>query len=509
MAQASDDHTTGGTGYLLVGALASGGMAEVSLVMRREGDFERIYALKRLLAPLQADEQVRAMFLDEARFAGLIRHSNVVSVVDVGEDAQGPYLVMDYVDGVGVDELLRAHAQSGTILPVQVAARLAAQIARGLHAAHELTKDGERLGLVHRDVSPQNILLGFDGVARVTDFGIAKAASQTSRTATGIIKGKLGYLAPEQLRFEEPDRRSDLFALGVVLFELLAGRRLYKNTDGMDGVRRILGEPPPDIQDDRPDVPPELVALLFRLLAKDRAQRPASALEVARVLEDVVAELAALEGPVDLADYLQHHFGERRRQRQAMIDEGIARLTAGEPSSRDEAATPPSEDFTAMSPPSVRGTARPAAIGVLVAALLGGMIGVVAWPKASAATLEPMDHAPVELVTLSFASEPPGAVVAVDGRARGRTPLEVVFPRSDHTASATFELEGYAPTSEPLLLSTSQRIRVTLRPAASTSASIPAPPVQPARPPRASPAPPVRPAPPPKPTPRIRRIGEQ
>ena len=501
MAHASEDDTTGGTPYLRVGALASGGMAEVSVVMRREGAFRRLYALKRLLSPLQADEQVRAMFLDEARFAGLLRHSNVVSVLDVGEDEAGPYLVMDYVDGVGVDELLRAHAKSGTVLPAQVAARIAAQVARGLHAAHELTKDGERLELVHRDVSPQNILLGFDGVAKVTDFGIAKATSQTSRTATGIIKGKLGYLAPEQLRFEEPDRRSDLFALGVVLFELLAGRRLYKNTDGMDGVRRILNEPPPDIQDDRPDVPPELVALLFRLLAKDPAQRPGSALEVARVLEDVVAELAALEGPVDLADYLQEHFEAQRKRRLRMIDDGIAKLDAPEPHVSDGQA--PGSDFTPVTPASTHGGPRPAAIGGVLVALFAGVIGLVAWPTTSPATLEAMAHEPVALVTLSFDSEPPGAEVTVDGEAHGQTPLRIVFPRRDRPSTATFELDGYTPASEPLVLTTSQRIRVTLKPTPSPKASASAPPV-PRRPVVAP-----KPSPQPPPKPRIRRIGEQ
>lgn len=505
MVDRSDDRPTTGTGYLAIGALASGGMAEVSVVMRREGDFQRLYALKRLLAPLQADEQVRAMFLDEARFAGLLRHSNVVSVIDVGEDASGPYLVMEYVDGVGVDELLQVHAEGDRTVPCQLAARIAAQVARGLHAAHELTKEGERLELVHRDVSPQNILLGFDGVAKVTDFGIAKATSQTSRTATGIIKGKLGYLAPEQLRFEEPDRRSDLFALGVVLFELLAGRRLYKNTDGMDGVRRILNEPPPDIQDDRPDVPPELVALLFRLLAKDRAARPASALEVARVLDEVVAELAAVEGPVDLADYLQAHFETRRRRRQRMIDEGMMRLKAPKPSeavSSEERRSLGADELTATTPSRTSGGRRTAAAGVAIVAMVAGAAGLFTWPSARAAPLRTMPRTTVELVTVSLASEPSGAAITIDAVARGRTPLEIVLPQRDATVTATFELDGYTAASENLSLATSTRIHVALTPVASA---------QPPRPTGASVAP-LRPrAKPaaPEPTPRIRRIGER
>ena len=137
---------------------------------------------------------------------------------------------------------------------MEVVLKIMIHAAEGLHAAHELcAADGTALQLVHRDVSPQNIMVGFDGVSLVTDFGIAKAMGRTSKTSTGVLKGPLGSLAPEQLRFEEPDRRADLFALGVVLFELLTARRLYKSREGTDGPRRILTEPPPDLADVRDD----------------------------------------------------------------------------------------------------------------------------------------------------------------------------------------------------------------------------------------------------------------
>ncbi len=283
------------------------------------------------------------MFLDEARFAGLIRHANVVSVLDVGEDAAGPYLVMDYIDGIGLDALIRFHADAKKRIPVQLAMRIVSQVAQGLHAAHELCgHDGLRLDLVHRDVSPQNVLLGYDGIARVTDFGIAKAAGQSSRTVTGVIKGKLGYLSPEQLRFEEPDRRSDLFALGVVLYELLATKRLYRNKSGMDGVRRILAEPPPDILDVRSDVPDKVVGLLFQLLAKKRDHRPATARDVARVLDAEIAELALMEGAVELDEHLAEHFAEHRRERRESLE---ARVNAAEavPSAADATPSPDPE----------------------------------------------------------------------------------------------------------------------------------------------------------------------
>lgn len=283
-----------------VRTIASGGMGYVELARHTRGGFQRFYAVKRLHPHLLRDEAIRRMFMDEARLAGLLRHPNAVSVLDVVEDDQGPALVMEYIDGVSLSALLNAHHERA-LLPIQFCVRVAMEAARGLHAAHELRDpDGERLELVHRDVSPQNILIGRDGVARLTDFGVAKALNRLAQTATGTLKGKFGYMSPEVLRYEEPDRRADIFALGVVLFESLSGERLYSNTSGMDGARRILHEPPPDIADYRDAVTPSIVQLLFRMLAKDRDHRPESAAEVAADLEKVHDELIRDEGRLDV-----------------------------------------------------------------------------------------------------------------------------------------------------------------------------------------------------------------
>jgi len=290
-------------------ALACGGMGRVDLVARREGGFQRLFAQKRLRPHLLDDADVRRMFLDEGRIAGLIRHPNVVSVLDVGEDQGGPYMVMDFVEGIALSDLIARAAARGERVPLVVCLRIAVQIAEGLRAAHELRgPDGQSLELIHRDVSPQNVLVGFDGVARVTDFGIAKVLGRPSQTTTGILKGKLGYLAPERLRFEAPDRRADLFSFGVVLYELLAGRRLYDSADAMEGPRRILREPPPDIAEEREDADPELVELLFELLAKDRAHRPPDAGVVAARLERLLASAIAADGPGDTARYVRRLF---------------------------------------------------------------------------------------------------------------------------------------------------------------------------------------------------------
>jgi serine/threonine protein kinase len=295
--------------YRVVCALACGGMGQVDLVARVDEGFQRLFAQKRLRPHLRNDADGRRMFLEEGRIAGLIRHPNVVSVIDVGEDSAGPYLVMDFVEGIALSDLVARAASRGERIPLVVCLRIAIQIAEGLHAAHELRgPDGRSLGLIHRDVSPQNVLVGFDGIARVTDFGIAKALGRPSQTTTGVLKGKLGYLAPERLRFEEPDRRADLFSFGVVLYELLAGRRLYESADGMEGPRRILHEPPPDIAEERDDVEPELVELVFELLAKDRAHRPRDAGVVARRLERTVASVISADDPVETGEYVRRLF---------------------------------------------------------------------------------------------------------------------------------------------------------------------------------------------------------
>jgi serine/threonine protein kinase len=274
-------------GLRAIRSLGEGGMGAVILAVRREGAFERRYAVKRLLPVLRDDTAARTAFLDEAKLAGQLYHPNVVRVFDAGEDEDGPYMVLEYIDGFSLVEVVRRAGARGEAVPLEVGLELMRDVALGLRAAHEARDlDDRPLGLIHRDLSPANVLVGLDGVARLADFGIARGLGRSSKTTQAILKGKMGYMAPEVLRFEEPTQRADLFAFGVVLFELLTGKRLYS---GSDVAQRILNEPQPDILDFRPGAPPELVALLFALLAKDPTSRPRSARAVVRTLETVLA----------------------------------------------------------------------------------------------------------------------------------------------------------------------------------------------------------------------------
>lgn len=333
-------------------------MGTVSLAIREDGRFRRVYAMKRLRPENRHDPRVRAMFLEEARIAGLLHHPNVVSVVDVGEDDQGPYLVMDYVQGVSLAELVTASRERAELVPQQICVRIIKQVAQGLHAAHELTgHDGAKLGLVHRDVSPQNILVGYDGVARLTDFGIAKALGRNDRTNTGILKGKVGYFAPEQLQFEKPTRRSDIFSLGIVLYELLTSQRLYGGEDQAEVARRIIKEELPDLDDARSDVHPVLEELLYEMLARDPSVRPSIAAEVVERLDAILSQLVVNEGAVSVPTYFDARFEERRLQQQEELD-----VITREVSLHPLSAAPRSK--------------RKAARALLWAALFAGAVGV-------------------------------------------------------------------------------------------------------------------------------------
>jgi alpha-tubulin suppressor-like RCC1 family protein len=325
---------------LVILRIAEGGMGFIDLIARQQGRFLRLFARKRLHPSLRADPGFRAMFLDEARLAGLIRDPHVAAALEVGEDGEGPFLLMDYVDGPSLAEVLERVEPRDRLLPVAFCVAVAAQGARGLHAAHALLgSDGTPLGVVHRDISPQNLLIGYDGLVRVADFGIAKAKDNLEQTRVGVLKGNVGYMAPEHLRFQDLDGRSDLFALGVVLYETLTRERLYSGDETAAVARRIVDEPPPDIFEQR-DVPPELAALLFELMAKDRALRPPSALVVAMRLDEIAAGLVASDGPFDISAFLQAELGALREQRRAVVDAALARGVADQATASPASATP-------------------------------------------------------------------------------------------------------------------------------------------------------------------------
>ncbi len=278
--------------YEVLTQIASGGMATV-YVARAVGvaGFERLVALKVLHPHLAHEEEFLAMFLDEARLAARIRHPNVVPTLDISDSGgDGYFLVMEYVEGDHLGGLLQRAARQGERLPAPVVARVVLDALAGLSAAHRLTDErGQPLLLVHRDISPHNLLVGVDGIARLTDFGVAKAEVRLSSTREGQFKGKLAYMAPEQASTGQTDQRSDIFSMGVVLWESLTARRLFRGANNAETLNRILREPIPDVSSVVPELAP-YDAVLRKALERDVEARFQSAEEFAEALEQAAAQ---------------------------------------------------------------------------------------------------------------------------------------------------------------------------------------------------------------------------
>ena len=277
--------------YETLRPIASGGMATVYLGRALgAGGFQRLMAIKVMHPHIAEDPEFVAMFLDEARLAAGIHHPNVVGTFDVEQGADGLFLVMEYIDGPSLQQLLRELRRRSRLLPLPVALRIFLDILAGLHAAHELTDEGGApLQLVHRDISPQNVLVGRDGIARITDFGVARAEARISSTKGGQLKGKLPYMSPEQVREGPVDRRCDVYAAGCVLWEMLVGQRLFRaDNDGallhvvMAGVKRAP-------RDANPDVPPAIDAACMRALEALEMRYPSTA-AFAEAVEEAAAE---------------------------------------------------------------------------------------------------------------------------------------------------------------------------------------------------------------------------
>jgi eukaryotic-like serine/threonine-protein kinase len=277
--------------YELFARIAAGGMATVHFgLLRGDQGFSRVVAIKRMLPQLSRDPMFVTMFRDEAMVASRIKHPNVVPVVDVVAEGSEAWLVMEYVRGVALSTLLQRTVERGERVPVPVAVSIASGLLSGLHAAHEARgPDGKSLGIVHRDVSPQNVLVDADGTARVVDFGIAKAQSKLHVTTEGELKGKVNYMAPEQFGGGRVDRRTDVFAAANVLWSMLAGRMLYGSEDPSQTVNNILRARPPSLRAEREDVSLELEKAIERGLAKKPDARYPTARAFVEAIEAVVS----------------------------------------------------------------------------------------------------------------------------------------------------------------------------------------------------------------------------
>jgi len=323
--------------YQLTRRLARGGMAEVFLASQRgPGDFERTVAVKRILPHLADIPQFLAMFMDEAQLAAQLSHPNIAHIYEFGQVDDSFFIAMEYIDGVDMSVVVLDGLRRP--LPLEHAARIIADVCAALHHAHHLKgRNGKPLGIVHRDISPQNILVSFDGAVKMVDFGIAKAASQIERTRPGVVRGKFTYMSPEQVMGKTLDGRSDLFSAGIVLYELCTCRALFPRTDAVQAMQLIRkAEIPPPARDGTP-LPAGLTRIIHRALSRDRDERYQTAAQMQMDLEEFLRS-AGISNSILLGEYFSQHY---RQPRPEPVAKGTASVAGRGPGTVQVGGLPP------------------------------------------------------------------------------------------------------------------------------------------------------------------------
>src|SRR5580700_9747157 len=333
--------------YRVIERLESGGMAEV---FRAESEglqgFRKQVAIKRVLPHLSSKKKFISMFLDEARLSAQLSHSNCVQVFDIGVGDSAYFIVMEFVDGANLKAVIEQLKRAGKDFPVEAAVHISLEICKGLAYAHELTDpQGVALHIVHRDMSPPNVLITKYGEVKIVDFGLAKANSQLERSEPGIIKGKFSYLSPEAAMGQEVDSRTDIFAVGIILWELLAGRRLFLGETDFQTVKKVQQAVIPSISAINPKVPADLERIVLKALARDPNARYRTARELGQDLSKFMFRLGQPVSTFDIATLVQGAMQERQRVRppqgsiiDKLIEEALLEFTSLTDEERAEAA---------------------------------------------------------------------------------------------------------------------------------------------------------------------------
>jgi serine/threonine protein kinase len=325
--------------YKVLEKVAAGGMAEVYRAESAglEG-FKKIVAIKRVLPHLSEKKQFIGMFLDEARVSAHLSHSNCVQVFDIGVGDNTYFIVMEYVDGADLKGVIEYRRKHNLPFPVEEACLICVRICEGLAYAHELTDSkGESLHIVHRDMSPPNVLITRHGEVKIVDFGLAKANSQLERSEPGIIKGKFSYLSPEAAKGGTVDARTDIFAVGIILWELLAGRRLFMGESDLETVRMVQAARVPSIRDFNKAVTPELERVLMKALTEDPDTRYQRARDFGAALNQLLFKVGRSVSSFDIAELVDPIRKEREQKRRfqqrqsiigTLIDEAMLEFTS-------------------------------------------------------------------------------------------------------------------------------------------------------------------------------------
>ncbi len=498
-----------GVRYELFDEIARGGMARVHLG-RSQGDagFARTVAIKRLHRSHGDDPELVAMLLDEARLVTRVRHPNVVPIVDVVEQDGELLLAMEYVHGETLTRLSRA-CPGGRVPPAVAAAALVGAL-RGLHAAHEAyDEQGEPLELVHRDVSPQNIMVGTDGVARVLDFGIAKASQRSQVTRQGHIKGKYAYMAPEQIRRGVVDRRTDVFAAAAVLYEMLTGQAVFGGDNPAAVMTAVMGKPVEAPGRLVEGLPPALDALVLKGLAREPGERFASAREMALALERAIPCASAVEVGAWVEAVAAKALAERSRliaRAELATSQGAPRRPASPGPARPEAPRPPTLESFALTPsprdpssspfsqtPSVTVSALSLPATTPARPFTAPPLAFTAAPRRGGrwrpATLVPLAAGALAIFALAAWGAPQGA----NGRASKAAPNALGTAKAADAQAAPNALATAKAADAPAL--PSAPAPKAEAPPSAVPAPVASPALSPPKPARPAPAPAARPAP--------------
>jgi serine/threonine-protein kinase len=518
--------------YRLIADIGHGGMAEVYLALL-EGDlgFNKLLVIKKIRPELAEDPEMMGMFLDEARLSARLHHPNVVETHEVAQEDGHTFMAMEYLEGQSLHRILHRLRREGG-LPQALHLQILADVLAGLHHAHELCDwDETPLGVVHRDVTPQNVFVTYDGRVKVVDFGIAKVRGASSETRAGVVKGKVAYMAPEQARGEPVDRRTDLFAAGVMLWEAATHSRPFRGLSDVEILHRLIHGEIPSARSANPAIPDALEAIVKKATAPIRADRYATAAELRAAIEGYLETVTDRPPPRELGRLVTLHFAEDRARLKHRLEEELRENPAGSASVprfaapevlHDEPSSDPavagqstrrqrSQPGTGASLPGVTRPSAPRPVGrrrvvvaaIFVAAVLAASAALwLPWkapppappppspsPIVAIATIAAPTPAPPEprRIALRLRASPLDARIYLDGAALDGNPFAGVFPVDAASHELRIEAPHHVTRRQMLSLDQDSTLEIVLSAEPEAPPTRPNPP--PARPPRGAPQP--------------------